>query len=827
MTEKFKVTGMTCAACSARVEKAVGSLPGVENCTVNLLTGDMSVSGNVTRSAVSDAVKRAGYGVTGEAKTEGNEGNKKESSVLAARLISSLIIVAVLMYIAMGHMAGLPLPGWLDRNPLANALLQMLLASVVMIINKRFFINGVSGLIRRAPNMDTLVSLGSFVSFAYSVYILFVMTADAMAGGENLSHLLHGLYFESAAMILALITLGKMLEERAKGKTTSAIRALIDMTPKTARVLVDGEEREIPVSELKIGDVFAVRPGDSIPIDGEVLFGASSVDESALTGESIPVEKAIGSSVYAGCINKSGFMTCRVTVLPGDTVLSGIIKMVKDATATKAPIAKLADRVSGVFVPLVLAVSAITFAGWMIASGEVGYAVERAISVMVISCPCALGLATPVAIMVGGGVGARRGILYKNATALEECGRIDTVVLDKTGTVTRGEMSVVEVHSFIDEKELLSRALGIERLSEHPIASAGVAYAEEKGVSAAEITDFSNLEGRGVYGKTDGKDLFGVSLGYAKKLTNVDKNIENICENEAKEGRTPILFVRGGECIGILSLQDTLGDGAREGVERLLSLGYRVIMLTGDNEVSARAIAKSVGIGEVIAGVLPEGKESVIRELSQSSRVCMVGDGINDAPALVRANVGIAIGHGTDIAIDSADVVLMTGGVREVSYALGIGRSTLRNIKENLFWAFLYNCIGIPLAAGVFGVSMPPMFGALAMSLSSFCVVTNALRLNLWRPRKIKKIKNSGNVTALQIENNQEMEKTEMTKEYNVKGMMCPHCEARVKSVVEAIPGVTLAVPSHMEKKVTVTFSGEPDDASVVKAITDAGYTVE
>lgn len=824
MKEKYKVTGMTCAACSSRVERAVMDVTGVEKCSVNLLTGDLTVEGSAKKADVCEAVQRAGYGISDDAVGEvKNESVDKDTLRLAIRLGVSLALCLVLMYIAMGHMVNLKLPRVLYEHPLINGYLQMTLSLAVMIINKRFFINGARGLIRRAANMDTLVSLGSFVSFAYSLYLLIVMSVSGHGD------LLHGLYFESAAMILALITLGKMLEARAKGKTTDAIRRLIDLTPKTARVIKDGKEYEIPAESLRVGDVFIVKPGDSIPCDGVVISGASVVDESALTGESIPKEKNEGDSVYASSANKSGYITCRATAELGDTVLFGIIKMVKDATATKAPIAKLADRVSGVFVPVVLGLSLVTFVGWMIAAADMGYSIERAIAVLVISCPCALGLATPVAIMVGSGVGAKRGILYKTAAALEECGRIDTVVLDKTGTVTEGRMSVRSAVAFIDEDKLLSLVLGIERMSEHPIAEAIVRYTEERGAEPFEVTEFSNLEGRGVFGIYEGKKLFGVSLGYAEKLTEIDEETKKICKYEAERGRTPVLFILDGVCIGIFSLQDTLEKGAREGVRRLRSRGYRVVMLTGDNEVSARAIAESVGITEVIAGVLPNGKESVIRELMKTGRVCMVGDGINDAPALARANVGIAVGGGTDIAIDSADAVLMSGGITEAAYALDIGRATLKNIKENLFFAFLYNCIGIPLAAGVFGISMPPMFGALAMSLSSVSVVSNALRLNLWRPKQLKSDNEESTkekITVIKSEE-KELEMAKEVKEYKVSGMMCPHCEARVKSVVEALSAVESAIPSHTEKKLTVTFVSSADDSAVIKAVTDAGYSIE
>ena len=825
MTEKFKVTGMSCAACSSRVEKAVSALPGVSSCSVNLLSGDMIVEGDASRGAVAEAVRHAGYGVAGGVSEEKTE-EKKRLNEGVVMLIISLVLVAVLMYVSMGHMAGLPLPGLFGSNPIANAILQMLLSLAVMMINRRFFINGVRGVINRAPNMDTLVSLGSFVSFAYSVYILFVMTESALSGGENLGELLHGLYFESAAMILALISLGKLLEARAKGKTTSAIEKLVDMTPKTAVVLVDGVEREIPLSELAVGDIFVVRPGESVPTDGVVISGASSIDEAALTGESVPVTKNEGSRVYAATINKSGYLTCRATSVGEETVLSGIIRMVKDATATKAPIAKLADRVSGIFVPVVMGISVVTLCAWLISGAELGDAIARAIAVLVISCPCALGLATPVAIMVGGGVGASRGVLFKNATALETSGRVRTVVLDKTGTITKGELSVIECKTL--DNELLDLAFSLERKSEHPIARAIAEYCSQKGARDIAIEDFLELEGRGVYGRSEGGELFSVNLAYAKTQTNIDKETEDECERMSREGMTPTLFLCDGKCIGVFALRDTLKEDAAEGVAYMKRLGMRVVMLTGDNETVAKAIASSVGIDEVIAGVLPEGKESAVRELMRGGRVAMDGDGINDAPALTRADVGIAVGRGTDIAIDSADVVLMKDGVLEVAYALDIGRVTLRNIKENLFWAFLYNCIGIPLAAGVFGVALPPMFGAAAMSLSSFSVVMNALRLNLWRPKRLS----VGNSRKSPVETTvkttlKNEEKEEMTKEFHVTGMMCPHCEARVKAAVEEIDGVVEAVASHTEKKVTVKLSHDVEDKTIIDVITAAGYKAE
>ncbi len=815
MKEKFKVTGMSCAACSARVERAVTSLPEVTACSVNLLSGDMTVEGDITREMVRDAVVRAGYGVADETLPPKNE--KKRASRELVYLIVSLSLVALLMYLSMGHMAGLPLPNFIDKDPVLNAALQMTLSLAVMIINRRFFINGVRGVIHGAPNMDTLVSLGSLVSFGYSVYLLVLM-----AGGDGASHL-HGLYFESAAMILALISLGKLLEGRARGRTTSAIERLVSLAPRTALVLVDGKEAEIPLSELSVGDIFIVKPGAAVPTDGVVISGTASVDEAALTGESLPVEKAEGASVYAATVSRSGYITCRASSVGEETVLSGIIRMVRDATSTKAPIAKLADRVSGIFVPAIIVIALLTFTVWMLIGAELGDAVARAIAVLVISCPCALGLATPVAIMVGGGVGAREGVLFKTAAAIETAGRVNTVVLDKTGTITRGELSVAECRVFDDE--LFNLALSVEKMSEHPIARAIAEYCEERGGVASWVDDFSETPGRGVYGKCGGMELYSVNLASAKERASIDAETELECRRMSTLGMTPTLFIADGRCIGIFALRDSLKADAISGVAYMKRLGARVVMLTGDNETVAKSIAESVGIDEVIAGVLPDGKEEAVRELMKSGRVAMVGDGINDAPALTRADVGIAVGHGTDIAIDSADIVLMHGGVLEAAYALDIGRVTLKNIKENLAWAFVYNLIGIPLAAGVFGFSLPPMFGAAAMSLSSFSVVMNALRLNLWRPMfgKTGSIENEENK-----ENKEETEEiSEMTMEFHVTGMMCPHCEARVKSALEAIDGVASAVPSHKEEKVTVTLNAELHREAIIKAIEDAGYKVE
>lgn len=825
MSEKYKVTGMSCAACSARVERAVKGLDGVEGCSVNLLTGDMNVDGEVSRETVIAAVVKAGYGVEEAPVSRNNDENGKKSAdfehkALVVRLCVSLGLTLILMCFSMGHMVGVKLDG---ISPVLNAAVQMLLALSVMVINRKFFINGIKGVIHLAPNMDTLVSLGSFSSFAYSTAIFVRMTLESN-NGADVTHLLHGLYFESAAMILALITLGKMLEARAKGRTTDAIRGLMDLSVKEAVILVDGEERRIDRELIKPGDIMVVRPGEAIPTDGSIVEGESLVDESMLTGESMPRDVFSGDKVYGGTLNHSGFIKVRAEQVGEETVLASIIKMVKDASSSKAPIAKMADKVSAIFVPAVLIISAVTFGGWLIAGKGIAYAIARGISVLVISCPCALGLATPVAIMVGSGVGAKRGILFKNATALEESGRVKTVVFDKTGTLTEGKSRVVDVISE-NEAEMLRVAYSLEAMSEHPLARAVVAYAEEKGLMKASVSDFAALGGRGVYGRIDGRECYGASIGYARELCELPQNIISESERLAGEGKTPIAFIRDGLCLGLVGIADTLRADAEDSIKILKKSGVRVIMLSGDNERTARAIAREVGIDEVIAGVLPEGKETVIREMMASGKVAMVGDGINDAPALTRADVGIAMGRGTDIAIDSADVVVMGHRVSDIPNALGIGRATLTNIKENLFWAFIYNSLGIPLAAGLFGLSLSPMIGAGMMSLSSFCVVMNALRLNLWKPKyNIEKDEIRKEIFTKNIDNNKENEK--MTVTINVEGMMCPHCEARVKKACEAIDGVTLATPSH-EKNVVV-IECDKDVAEACKAaIIDAGYEVK
>ena len=830
MTERYKVTDMSCAACSARVERAVSSLEGVDSCSVNLLTGDMTVTGDVGREDVTKAVTDAGYGITESRKESKKEEKKTDGATraLILRLVASVGLTLILMYFSMGHMVGLYGP--ISHNPIFNGVIQMLLALSVMIINRRFFISGFKGVIHGAPNMDTLVSLGSFASFGYSFAMLIVMICEVLRGGDGMLYL-HELYFESAAMILALITLGKMLESHAKGKTTSALEGLISLKGKYATLIVDGKEKVVSVDDVKVGDVFVVKPGESIPTDGEIIHGASAVDESMLTGESIPRDALIGDNVYGGSINKSGFITVKATKVGEGTVLAGIIKMVEEASGSKAPIAKVADKVSAVFVPSVLVISLVTLAGWMISGAEFGFAIARAISVLVISCPCALGLATPVAIMVGSGVGARRGVLYKTAASIEEMGRIRTVVLDKTGTLTVGAPRVTDVIATdgIEESELISLAYSVEKKSEHPLSFAVVKYAEENGATLSDTEIFESLTGRGVYGKIGGKDAYGLSFSAAYDMLGDALPLE-LGERLAEDGKTPLAFILDGKYIGAIAVTDTLKADATESVRYLKSMGIRVVMLSGDNERTARAIARSVGIDEVIAGVLPAGKEEVIRALQKQGKVAMVGDGINDAPALTRADVGVAIGHGTDIAIDSADVVVMGKGVSEVAYAISIGRATLTNIRENLFWAFIYNCIGIPLAAGLFGLSLSPMIGAAMMSLSSFSVVSNALRLNLWKPKKIHLSpcpcrENTENTAEENETITEKQENNKMTVTVKVEGMMCPHCEARVKKACESIDGVVSATPSHESGTVELVLSDNVTEACK-KAITDAGYDV-
>ncbi len=844
MTEKYKVTGMSCAACSARVERTVGELDGVEACSVNLLTGDMSVKGDVSRERVASAVREAGYGIMsneggGKNNTEKDSLRDTDTPRILKRLLFSVGFLLILMYFSMGSMLGIQLPRPLAENPMATGLIQMLLSAIVMVINQDFFISGFKGVIKRAPNMNTLVAMGSLASFGYSFAMLIAMSFDIKSGGDG-RHYLHELYFESAAMILALISVGKLLEAKAKGKTTDAIRGLMDLKGKNATVLVDGKETVISVDDVKIGDVFVVRSGESIATDGEIIDGECTMDESMLTGESIPRDASVGSTVYGGTINTSGFIKVRATKVGEGTVLAGIIEMVKDASGTKAPIAKLADKVSGIFVPTVIAIAAITFAGWLIADAEVGYAISRAISVLVISCPCALGLATPVAVMVGSGVGARHGVLFKNAAALEECGRIKTVVFDKTGTLTEGKPHVTDIITAdgVTEADLLSLAYSVEQYSEHPLGRAVSEYAASAGTATFAVTEFRSLGGRGVSAKSENDSIYGVSFSYAEELVGKEALDSSAYDRLATEGKTPLVFIKNDECIGMIAVADRIKSDAVDNISALKKLGIKAIMLTGDNKKTAKSVADALGIDEVISNVLPDGKERVLRELSAGGKVAMVGDGINDAPALTRADVGIAIGKGTDIAIDSADVVIIGHGIAEVKNAIVIGRRTLTNIRENLFWAFIYNIVGIPLAAGLYGLSLSPMIGALMMSLSSFSVVSNALRLNFIRLGKRKKRAASAapcqdnecivSKTDKEEETNKINEKAEekMQITLNVEGMMCPHCEARVKQACEAIEGVASAAPSHKDGTVIIEMTGDVS-ALCRDAITSAGYEVK
>ena len=826
--ERYEVTGMSCAACSARVEKAVSAVEGVKNCSVNLLTNSMSVDGTASKEAVVAAVEAAGYGA--RLKTEaGAPTEKKEelrdtqTPLMKKRLFTSLGFLAILMYISMGHvMWGFPLPAALAENPLAIVLLQMLLCAIVMVINQKFFVSGFKGVLHGAPNMDTLVAMGSGASFVYSVYVVFAMTASQMNGDISaVTHGLHDLYFESAAMILTLITVGKMLEARAKGKTTDALAGLMALAPKTATVIRDGEETVVAVEAVKKGDIFTVRPGEHIPVDGVVIEGGSAVNESALTGESIPVDKAAGDPVSSGTTNESGFLKCEATRVGEDTTLSQIVRMVSDAAATKAPIAKIADKVSGIFVPVVIAIAAVAFGVWMIAGESVGFALSMGISVLVISCPCALGLATPVAIMVGTGKGAKNGILFKTATALEETGRVKTVVLDKTGTVTVGAPKVVSVITSegVSENELLSLAYTLEKNSEHPLARAIRERAEEMGMKAETVANFTVYPGNGLSAKRRNEDIFGGNLSFIETKAAVSEDMRSRASALADEGKTPLFFAKNDRLLGIIAVADVIREDSPAAIRELHEMGIRVVMLTGDNERTAAAIAKDVGADEVIAGVLPDGKEDVIRALCEQGKVAMVGDGINDAPALTRADIGIAIGAGTDIAIDAADVVLMNSRLSDVPAAIRLSRATLRNIHQNLFWAFFYNAVGIPLAAGawypLWQLKLSPMFGAAAMSLSSFCVVTNALRLNL---AKIRNTKTKDKI--IQTEENK-MEKT-----MKIKGMMCKHCEARVKNCLEALPEVTEAVVSHKKGTAKLTLSAEIADEVLKKTVEDQGYPV-
>ena len=886
--KQYTVTGMSCAACSSRVEKAVSKVPGVTACSVSLLTNSMGVEGDVPPETVIHAVEDAGYGASlkgqgtaaqAQSASEAEDALKdRETPVLKHRLIASLGFLAVLMYMSMGHMMwGWPLPHFMDGNHVAMGLLQLLLAGIIMVINQKFFISGFKGLLHRAPNIDTLVALGSGASFIYSTYALFAMTDAQLKGNDTaVMSYMHEFYFESAAMILALITVGKMLEARSKGKTTDALKGLMKLAPKTAVIIRDGVETKVPIEEVKKGDVFVVRPGENIPVDGVVLEGASAVNEAALTGESIPVDKAQGDPVSAATVNQSGYLRCEATRVGEDTSLSQIIRMVSDAAATKAPIAKIADRVSGVFVPAVITIAVVTTIVWLLAGQTFGFALARGISVLVISCPCALGLATPVAIMVGNGMGAKNGILFKTAVSLEETGKMDIVALDKTGTITSGEPRVTDVipSGGVTEKELVRLALSLEKKSEHPLAKAVLLYAKEQQIDAPEAADFQALPGNGLSGTLDGASLAGGSFSYISGHTTVSAQEQASFERLASEGKTPLCFMKNGRLAGMIAVADVIKEDSPQAVKELQNMGIRVVMLTGDNERTARAIGAQAGVDEVIAGVLPDGKESVIRSLKEQGKVAMVGDGINDAPALTRADIGIAIGAGTDIAIDAADVVLMKSRLSDVPAAIRLSRATLRNIHENLFWAFFYNVVGIPLAAGlwypIFGWKLNPMFGAAAMSLSSFCVVTNALRLNLFKMhdaskdhpmrKRAEKAANKGGDKAenagavrteaedtrsigqtanenetvskeLQKSENQKnhinMEGITMTKTMNIEGMMCGHCEARVKKALEALAGVESAEVSHEKGTAVVSMSADVADDTLKEAVEAQDYKVD
>ena len=832
--EQYTVTGMSCAACSARVEKAVSAVPGVTSCSVSLLTNSMGVEGTASAEAVVSAVQAAGYGASLKgascaptAAVQEDALADRETPALKRRLIASLGFLIVLMYVSMGHMMwGWPLPACLAGNHVAMGLLQLLLTVAVMVINQKFFINGFRSLLHGAPNMDTLVALGAAASFGYSTYALFAMTGAQVRGdAAAVMQYMHEFYFESAAMILALITVGKMLEARSKGKTTDALRSLMKLAPQTATLVRGGQEIAVPIAQVRRGDVFVVRPGESIPVDGVVLEGESAVNESALTGESIPVDKAVGDSVSAATTNQSGFLRCEATRVGEDTTLSQIIKMVSDAAATKAPIAKVADRVSGVFVPTVIALAILTTAVWLLCGQSIGFALARGISVLVISCPCALGLATPVAIMVGNGLGAKNGILFKTAVSLEETGKTEIVALDKTGTITQGEPRVTDVlpAEGMTQGALLSLAAALEQRSEHPLARAVMMRAEEDGLTAAPVGDFRALPGNGLTATLSGETLLGGSLSFVSSQVDVPRSIRQRAEALAEEGKTPLLFAQAGRLAGVIAVADVIKADSPAAITALRNMGIRVVMLTGDNEKTARAIGRLAGVDEVIAGVLPEGKESVIRRLQAQGKVAMVGDGINDAPALTRADIGVAIGAGTDVAIDAADVVLMKSRLSDVPAAIRLSRATLRNIHENLFWAFFYNVIGIPLAAGVwiplFGWTLNPMFGAAAMSLSSFCVVSNALRLNLFKLHDAGKDKKINR-------HSKHKEETTMVKTMKIEGMMCGHCEAAVKKALEAIDGVASAEVSHTDGTAVVTLSKPVENAVLRKAVEDKDYTV-
>lgn len=846
--EQYQVTGMSCAACSARVEKAVSHVPGVTSCSVSLLTNSMGVEGSASPQDIIKAVEEAGYGASPKgADSQQSSASQAaealadhETPILKKRLIASVGFLLVLMYFSMGHMMwGWPVPQWFEHNHVAMGLLQLLLAGIVMVINQKFFISGFKSLWHRSPNMDTLVALGSMASFVWSVYVLFAMTGAQVSGDmAAVENYMMDFYFESAAMILTLITVGKMLEARSKGKTTDALKSLMKLAPKTAVVIRNGQETTIPVEQVHKGDIFVVRPGENIPVDGVVLEGTSAVNESALTGESIPVDKAAGDMVSAATVNQSGFIRCEASRVGEDTTLSQIIKMVSDAAATKAPIAKIADRVSGIFVPAVITIAVITTIVWLLTGQTFGYALARGISVLVISCPCALGLATPVAIMVGNGMGAKNGILFKTAVSLEETGKVQIVALDKTGTITSGQPEVTDIlpAEGFSEEQLLTLAFSLEQKSEHPLAKAVLKKAEERKLHAYEISDFQALPGNGLSGIMNSQTLMGGSMKFISSRVSVPDSLKQQAEHLAEQGKTPLLFASDNKLAGIIAVADVIKEDSPQAVKELQNMGIQVVMLTGDNEKTARAIGKQAGVDEVIAGVLPDGKESVIRSLKEQGKVAMVGDGINDAPALTRADIGIAIGAGTDIAIDAADIVLMKSRLSDVPAAIRLSRATLRNIHENLFWAFFYNVIGIPLVAGVwipiFGWTLNPMFGAAAMSLSSFCVVTNALRLNLFKVHdasRDKKIKQAVSILPEKDynESNKEKETTSMVKiTVNVEGMMCPHCEAHVNEAIKAAFQAEDVVSSH-EKKTTVFTSPEHvDEDNIREVIKNAGYEV-
>lgn len=832
--KQYNVTGMSCASCVARVEKAVNKVEGVTSCSVNLLTNSMSVDGDVKSSDVISAVEKAGYGASlkGNSSKENKSNDEPlkdtETPKLKKRLFSSLVFLLLLMYISMGHMMwGFPLPSILANNHIAMGLIQLLLTGIIMVINQKFFISGFKALIHRSPNMDTLVALGAGASFIYSVYALFAMTNAQVNNDMSLvMKYMDEFYFESAGMILTLITLGKMLESYSKGKTTNAIKGLMNLAPKKATILVDNTEKVVPIEEVKIGDIFVVKPGENIPVDGVVIEGESAVNESALTGESIPVDKTVGDNVSGATVNQSGFIKCKATKVGEDTTLSQIIKMVSDASATKAPIAKVADKVSGVFVPIVISIAVVTIIVWLLCGATFGNALVRGISVLVISCPCALGLATPVAIMVGNGVGAKNGILFKNATSLETTGKVSYVLLDKTGTITKGTPVVTDIipSENYTQDDLLSYASSLESKSEHPLAKAVVQKAIDSNIKTLDTTDFKSLTGNGVSAKINGKTIAGGSVKHISSITNIDENIIKQADDLATKGKTPLLFVMDNQLLGIIAVADVVKSDSPKAIKELQNMGIKVVMVTGDNEKTAQAIAKESGVDEVISGVLPDGKEKVVTQYKEKGMVAMVGDGINDAPALTRADIGIAIGAGTDVAIDSADIVLMKSKLTDVSGAIRLSRGTLRNIHENLFWAFIYNVIGIPLAAGVwipiFGWTLSPMFGAATMSLSSFCVVTNALRLNFLNIRSSKRDRKIKNITN-------KKEKNTMTTTLKINGMMCPHCEATVKTALESIDGVTSAEVSHESGTAVVTLSKEVSEDVLKKAVVDKGYTVE